>query len=268
MTLLALAGVALAQDLVIPYEKYELDNGLDVILALDDSVPIVQVNVWYGVGSRDEVEGRTGFAHLFEHLMFNGSENWPGEYFEPLQEVGARINGTTNLDRTNYFEQVPSEYLPLALWLESDRMGFLLPVLDETQYRRQMVSATPAVGVPVGDTEYRLVDGEVEVRGSSLMEGYWKNPEATAATLVDGWLRTGDLGYERDGLLVRALKRAYEPTVRAAMRLRAAVLGGAAIATGLALWLASTFGTSFLPEFNEGTFTLGLFAPPGTSLAC
>jgi zinc protease len=137
MTLLALAGVALAQDLVIPYEKYELDNGLDVILAPDASVPIVQVNVWYGVGSRDEVEGRTGFAHLFEHLMFNGSQNWPGEYFEPLQEVGARINGTTNVDRTNYFEQVPSEYLPLALWLESDRMGFLLPVLDETKLANQ-----------------------------------------------------------------------------------------------------------------------------------
>ncbi len=137
MTLLALAGVALAQDLDIPFEKYELDNGLDVILALDSSVPIVQVNVWYGVGSRDEVAGRTGFAHLFEHLMFNGSQNWPGEYFEPLQEVGARINGTTNLDRTNYFEQVPSEYLPLALWLESDRMGFLLPVLDETKLANQ-----------------------------------------------------------------------------------------------------------------------------------
>lgn len=141
MTLLALAtlGTALAEDpgLVIPYEKYELGNGLDVILAPDDSVPIVQVNIWYGVGSRDEVAGRTGFAHLFEHLMFNGSENWNGEYFEPLQEVGARVNGTTNLDRTNYFEQVPSGYLPLALWLESDRMGFLLPVLDETKLANQ-----------------------------------------------------------------------------------------------------------------------------------
>ncbi len=137
VTWLALVGLAAAQDLVIPYEKYELDNGLDVILAEDHSVPIVQVNLWYGVGSRDEEEGLTGFAHLFEHLMFNGSQNWNSEYFEPLQEVGGRINGTTNLDRTNYFEQVPSEYLPLALWLESDRMGFLLPVLDETKLANQ-----------------------------------------------------------------------------------------------------------------------------------
>ncbi len=136
---LATLGTALADDsgLVIPYEKYELANGLDVILSEDHSVPIVQVNLWYGVGSRDEVEGRTGFAHLFEHLMFNGSEHWPGEYFEPLQEVGARVNGTTNLDRTNYFEEVPSAYLPLALWLESDRMGFLLPVLDGEKLANQ-----------------------------------------------------------------------------------------------------------------------------------
>ncbi len=141
MTLLmtTLLGAALADGgaIVIPYEKYELSNGLDVILAEDHSVPIVQVNLWYGVGSRDEVEGRTGFAHLFEHLMFNGSANWPGEYFQPLQEVGARVNGTTNLDRTNYFEQVPSDQLPLALWLESDRMGYLLDVLGPEKLANQ-----------------------------------------------------------------------------------------------------------------------------------
>ncbi len=132
-------GVAEADGgpIVIPYEKYELDNGLDVILAEDHSVPVVQVNIWYGVGSRDEVEGRTGFAHLFEHLMFNGSANWPDEYFLPLQEVGAKVNGTTNMARTNYFEQVPSDQLPLALWLESDRMGFLLDVLGPEKLANQ-----------------------------------------------------------------------------------------------------------------------------------
>ncbi|MDP6931678.1 MAG: pitrilysin family protein [Myxococcota bacterium] len=126
-----------ATTVTIPYEKYTLENGLEVILAEDHSIPSVQVNLWYRVGSKDEVEGRTGFAHLFEHLMFQGSEHNDGEYFTPLQAIGARINGTTNFDRTNYFEQVPSEYLPLALWLESDRMGWLLPVLDEAKLENQ-----------------------------------------------------------------------------------------------------------------------------------
>jgi zinc protease len=118
-------------------EKYELDNGLDVILSEDHSVPFVQVNLWYNVGSKDEEEGRTGFAHLFEHLMFQGSQHHDTEYFAPLQPIGARINGTTSFDRTNYFEGVPSEYLPLALWLESDRMGYLLPALSEDKLSNQ-----------------------------------------------------------------------------------------------------------------------------------
>ena len=121
----------------IPFEKFELENGLDVILAPDSSIPFVQVNVWYHVGSRNEVAGRTGFAHLFEHLMFQGSANAPGEYFAPLQKIGAQINGTTNIDRTNYFEGIPSHQLPLALFMESDRMGFLLPALDETKLLNQ-----------------------------------------------------------------------------------------------------------------------------------
>mgnify|MGYP002880261976 CR=1 FL=1 len=121
----------------IPFEEYDLDNGLHVILSEDHSVPFVQVNIWYRVGAKDEVEGRSGFAHLFEHLMFQGSANMDGEYFEPLQRIGARINGTTNMDRTNYFEGVPSEQLPLALWLESDRMGFLLPALTQEKLDNQ-----------------------------------------------------------------------------------------------------------------------------------
>ena len=121
----------------IPFEQYKLDNGLTVILAPDHSTPIVYTNVWYHVGSRDEVEGLTGFAHLFEHLMFQGSANAPGEYFTPLQEVGASVNGTTSFDRTNYYEEVPAQYLPLALFMEADRMGHLLDVLDQDKLDNQ-----------------------------------------------------------------------------------------------------------------------------------
>ncbi|MBM74322.1 MAG: peptidase M16 [Proteobacteria bacterium] len=134
---LGLLGIAQASSLSIPFEKYELENGLDVILSEDHSVPFVQVNIWYNVGAKDENEGKTGFAHLFEHLMFQGSEHHDTEYFAPLQPIGARVNGTTNMDRTNYFEGVPSEYLPLALWLESDRMGWLLPALTEDKLSNQ-----------------------------------------------------------------------------------------------------------------------------------
>jgi predicted Zn-dependent peptidase len=135
--MLFLVSLATAADLSLPHEVYTLDNGLTVVLAEDHSVPYVQVNVWYWVGSANESPGRTGFAHLFEHLMFQGSKNAPGDYFGPLQKVGAQINGTTNLDRTNYFEGVPSEWLPLALYMESDRMGYLLDALDEQKLQNQ-----------------------------------------------------------------------------------------------------------------------------------
>ncbi|HWO72891.1 MAG TPA: insulinase family protein, partial [Dehalococcoidia bacterium] len=115
----------------IAFEKFTLSNGLDVILHVDKSVPIAAVNIWYHVGSQNEEPDRTGFAHLFEHIMFRGSKHHNREYFLPLQEVGANINGSTTVDRTNYYEDVPAEYLELALWLESDRMGFLLDALDE-----------------------------------------------------------------------------------------------------------------------------------------
>ncbi len=126
-----------APALSIPHETYTLDNGLDVILAEDHSVPFVWVNLWYNVGSKDEKPGRTGFAHLFEHLMFQGSEHYNDDYFKPLQAVGAQINGTTNFDRTNYFEGVPAEHLPMALFMESDRMGYLLPALTEERLKNQ-----------------------------------------------------------------------------------------------------------------------------------
>ncbi len=121
----------------IPFSKYELPNGLDVTLSPDHSVPFVCVNVWYDVGSKDEVAGRSGFAHLFEHLMFNGSKHADVDFFTPLQPLGARLNGSTNLDRTNYYECLPAEQLPLALMLEADRMGWLTEALTPEKLSNQ-----------------------------------------------------------------------------------------------------------------------------------
>ncbi len=125
------AGQA-AASVDIPYEMFTLPNGLRVVVHTDRKAPIVAVNIWYGVGSKNEPAGRSGFAHLFEHLMFNGSENHPGEYFEPFEQAGATdMNGTTNSDRTNYFQNVPTTALDMALWMESDRMGHLLGAIDQ-----------------------------------------------------------------------------------------------------------------------------------------
>jgi len=121
----------------IPYAKHTLANGLDVLIHEDHSVPIVAVNLWYHVGSKNETPGRTGFAHLFEHLMFEGSQHHDGGYFHPLQEAGASLNGSTNADRTNYWEVVPTNALDLALWMESDRMGYLLPALTDAKFDNQ-----------------------------------------------------------------------------------------------------------------------------------
>ena len=111
----------------IKYKSFKLDNGLTVIVHEDHKVPMVAVNVWYHVGSKNEKDGKTGFAHLFEHLMFNGTENYNNEYFEPFEKIGATDqNGTTNSDRTNDFENRPTNALDRALWMESDRMGHLL----------------------------------------------------------------------------------------------------------------------------------------------
>lgn len=132
-----LLASALAAEPAIPFEKYSLPNGLTVVLSPDASVPFVWVDVMYAVGSKDETPGRSGFAHLFEHLMFQGSEHADDDYFQPLQEIGGQVNGNTNLDRTNYFEGVPSHQLPLALFLESDRMGWLDDALTEEKLANQ-----------------------------------------------------------------------------------------------------------------------------------
>ncbi|MGL5838396.1 MAG: M16 family metallopeptidase, partial [Sphingorhabdus sp.] len=147
---IAISGAALAQtapapvaDLIkkvdIPYEKFTLDNGLTVIVHEDRKAPVVAVSIWYGVGSKHEPKGQTGFAHLFEHIMFNGSQNAPGEYFQYTKQIGATdLNGTTWLDRTNYFQTVPTSALESALFLESDRMGHLIGGLTEESVKTQI----------------------------------------------------------------------------------------------------------------------------------
>ena len=126
-----------AADMTIPdiaFEKFTLDNGLTVIVHEDHKAPLVAVNLWYHVGSKNEPAGRSGFAHLFEHLMFNGSENFNDDYFQVLERIGATdLNGTTNQDRTNYFQTVPANAVELALWMESDRMGHLLGAIDQAK---------------------------------------------------------------------------------------------------------------------------------------
>ena len=121
----------------IPFSKHTLANGLDVLLHEEHGCPIIAVNIWYHVGSKNERPGHTGFAHLFEHLMFEGSEHHDSGFFQPLQAAGASLNGSTNADRTNYWEVVPASALELALWMESDRMGFLLPALTEQKFVNQ-----------------------------------------------------------------------------------------------------------------------------------
>jgi predicted Zn-dependent peptidase len=121
-----------------PIERYALDNGLRVVLSHDPTHPVVAVNLWYNVGSRNEREGRTGFAHLFEHMMFQGSQNVPDtQHIAHIERAGGSMNGSTWLDRTNYFETLPSNRLELGLWLESDRMGFLLPAMNQEKLDNQ-----------------------------------------------------------------------------------------------------------------------------------
>jgi len=135
--LFTVAGNATADDAIstqvdIPYESFQLDNGLTVLVHSDHSIPTVFVGMWYAVGSKDEPEGKTGFAHLFEHLMFQGTENREGEYFSPFTDAGATgMNGTTSQDRTNYYATVPSGALDMALWMESDRMSHLLGAVTQ-----------------------------------------------------------------------------------------------------------------------------------------
>ena len=122
----------------VPHQKFVLDNGPTLIVHEDHKAPIAAVNVWYHVGSKNERPGKTGFAHLFEHLMFNGSEHYDDDYFQPLERVGATyMNGTTNNDCTNYFQNVPTSALDLVLWMESDRMGHMIGAITQAKLDEQ-----------------------------------------------------------------------------------------------------------------------------------
>lgn len=152
----------LVKNVDIPYEEFTLPNGLRVIVHTDRKAPIVAVSVWYHIGSKDEPAGKTGFAHLFEHLMFGGSENNPGSYIKKLEDVGAtNLNGTTWYDRTNYYEDVPTTALPLALYFESDRMGHLLGAVSQQTLdaQRGVVQNEKRQGdnQPLGLTQYETL---------------------------------------------------------------------------------------------------------------
>jgi len=126
-----------SQSIEIPFTRHVLANGLQVIVHEDHDCPLASVNLWYHVGSKNEVPGRTGFAHLFEHLMFEASKHFGATYFEILQRAGGQINGSTNTDRTNYWELVPSNAVELALWMEADRMIHMLPSLTDESFETQ-----------------------------------------------------------------------------------------------------------------------------------
>src|SRR5204863_7173075 len=135
----ALADEAkLPKDIDIPYKKFVLTNGLTLIVHEDHKAPIVAFNVWYHVGSKNERPGRTGFAHLFEHLMFNGSENFNDDFFQAMERIGATdMNGTTSEDRTNYFEDAPKNAFDVVLWMESDRMGHFAGAISQARLDEQ-----------------------------------------------------------------------------------------------------------------------------------
>ncbi len=155
---------AAAADIELPYDAFTLDNGLRVVVHEDRKAPLVAVSVWYHVGSKDEPAGKTGFAHLFEHIMFNGSENFDSDWFGPLEEVGATdLNGTTWFDRTNYFQTVPTPALDRVMWMESDRMGHLLGALTQEKLdeQRSVVQNEKRQGdnQPYGMMEYSILAG-------------------------------------------------------------------------------------------------------------
>jgi zinc protease len=185
-----------APDLNLTYERFTLPNGLTVVVHEDHKAPVVAVSIWYHVGSKNEPAGKTGFAHLFEHLMFNGSENYDGEWFEPLQQVGATsLNGSTWLDRTNYFQTVPTPAVDLVLWMESDRMGHLLGAVtqDKLDNQRGVVQNEKRQGdnEPYGRVNYNLYEGLFPpghpYRHSTI--GSMEDLDAAALEDVHQWFR-------------------------------------------------------------------------------
>ncbi len=177
-------------DIQLPFEKFVLQNGLRVIVHEDRKAPVIAVSVWYHVGSKDEAPGRTGFAHLFEHIMFEGSENYNDRFSKPLEQVGVTdLNGTTWFDRTNYFETVPTPAIELALFLESDRMGHLLGVLNQEKLHQErgVVQNEKRQGdnEPYGTTFYRILEGVFPQGHPYRHETIGSMDDLNAATLED-----------------------------------------------------------------------------------
>ncbi len=181
----------------IPYKKFVLDNGLTLIVHEDHKAPIAAVNVWYHVGSKNEKKGKTGFAHLFEHLMFNGSEHFNDDYFQAMERVGATdMNGTTNEDRTNYFENVPTSAIDLALWMESDRMGHLLGAIDQAKLNEQrgVVQNEKREGEnqPYGDKIYWAISENTYPENHPYhwqTIGYMEDLDSASLTDVKDWFK-------------------------------------------------------------------------------
>ena len=145
-------------EVIIPYEKYVLPNGLTIVIHEDHSDPAVYVDVTYHVGSAREEIGRSGFAHFFEHMMFQGSDHvGDDQHFKIVSEAGGNLNGTTNSDRTNYFETMPSNQLEIALWLEADRMGFLLDAVTQKKFENQRSTVKNERGQSYDNRPYGLV---------------------------------------------------------------------------------------------------------------
>ena len=187
---------ALVKDINIPHQQFTLKNGLRVIVHTDRKAPVVAVSIWYDIGSKHEPKGKTGFAHLFEHLMFNGSENSPGDFFQPLQNMGATdYNGTTWFDRTNYFQTVPTSALDRILYLESDRMGYLLGAVTQENLTNQIgvVQNEKRQGdtQPYGLVEYAQIKGMVPENhpyGHSTI-GSMADLDASSMDTVRDWFR-------------------------------------------------------------------------------
>jgi zinc protease len=185
------------KEIDIPYERFTLDNGLTVIVHEDHKAPIVAINMWYHVGSKNEKPGKTGFAHLFEHLMFGGSEHSQGRYIDAMEKIGATdLNGTTNSDRTNYFENVPTSAVDFTLWMESDRMGHLLGALDQKtlDLQRGVVQNEKRQGEnqPYGVTEQLLTQNTYPVGHpySWTTIGDMADLDAASMTDVKDWFKT------------------------------------------------------------------------------
>ncbi|MES2643606.1 MAG: pitrilysin family protein [Myxococcota bacterium] len=183
----------------LPVERYVLSNGLEVLLSRDTKVPLVAVNLWYHVGAKNEVPGRSGFAHLFEHIMFQGSRNVAEDtFFQYLEAAGAPlVNGTTDFDRTNYFETVPSNQLELALWLEADRMGFLLDTLTQERLdnqkavvRKERQQSTENVPYGVAEERFFQLLFPAPHPYNGVVIGSHKDLEAATLADVKGFFKT------------------------------------------------------------------------------